>query len=120
MHVYSLRQIKKGSLKATLIDDLNDFGRVSFENVPFETAGGKQKKEIALINEQQATLLLTYFRNNEVVKEFGAKPEDIIRGAGNGVGVAPIVAAAANPATIKAVAMKLVSIRAPPSLERNV
>lgn len=51
-------------------NDLNDFGRVTFEMRPFETAGGTQKREVAILNEQQSTLLLTYMRNNEVVKGF--------------------------------------------------
>lgn len=50
--------------------DFNDFGRVTFETQPFETAGGIQKREVAILNEQQATLLLTYMRNNEIVKGF--------------------------------------------------
>ena len=50
--------------------DFNDFGRVTFETQPFETAGGTQKREVAILNEQQATLLLTYMRNNEIVKGF--------------------------------------------------
>ncbi|MEI9550354.1 Rha family transcriptional regulator, partial [Enterobacter kobei] len=37
---------------------------------PFQTDGGMQKQEIALLNEQQTTLLITYMRNNEVVREF--------------------------------------------------
>lgn len=53
------------------VDDFEgDFGRVRFEIRPFETAGGTQKREVAILNEQQATLLLTYMRNNEVVKGF--------------------------------------------------
>lgn len=50
--------------------DLEDFGRVPFQMRPFETAGGTQSREIALLNEQQATLLMTYMRNNPVVREF--------------------------------------------------
>lgn len=50
--------------------DFNDFGRVTFETQPFGTAGGTQKREVAILNEQQATLLLTYMRNNEIVKGF--------------------------------------------------
>lgn len=50
--------------------DFNDFGRVTFETRPFETAGGIQNREVAILNEQQATLLLTYMRNNEIVKKF--------------------------------------------------
>lgn len=50
--------------------DLEEFGRVPFQMRPFETAGGTQNREIALLNEQQATLLMTYMRNNQVVREF--------------------------------------------------
>lgn len=50
--------------------DLSDFGRVTFETRPFETAGGAQQRELALLNEQQATLLMTYMRNSSVVRDF--------------------------------------------------
>lgn len=52
------------------LTDLDEFGRVGFEIAPFDTAGGTQRREIAWLNEQHATLLLTYMRNNEVVKDF--------------------------------------------------
>ncbi len=52
------------------IIDFEAFGRVSFENGPFATAGGIQRKSYALLNEQQATLLITYMRNNDVVRAF--------------------------------------------------
>lgn len=52
------------------IIDFEAFGRVSFENGPFMTAGGMQQKSYALLNEQQATLLITYMRNNDVVRAF--------------------------------------------------
>ena len=52
------------------VSDLNDFGGVAFENAPFETAGGTQSREVAILNEQQSTLLLTYMRNNDVVRKF--------------------------------------------------
>ena len=52
------------------IEDLEDFGRVGFEIAPFETAGGTQNREIATLNEQQATLLMTYMRNNDIVRAF--------------------------------------------------
>lgn len=55
------------------IDDVEEFGRVAFQIAPFETSGGVQNREIALLNEQQATLLLTYLRNNEVVRAFKIK-----------------------------------------------
>ncbi|RRJ96791.1 phage regulatory protein/antirepressor Ant [Opitutaceae bacterium TAV4] len=50
--------------------DIEEFGRVAFETRPFETAGGTQNREVALLNEQQATLLLTYMRNSDVVRSF--------------------------------------------------
>ncbi|MFP3447599.1 Rha family transcriptional regulator [Pseudomonas sp. SIMBA_067] len=50
--------------------DFGEFGGVRFQIEPFETAGGMQSREIALMNEQQATLLLTYMRNTAIVREF--------------------------------------------------
>ena len=50
--------------------DLEEFGGVAFETRPFETNGGVQEREIALLNEQQATLLLTYMQNTAIVREF--------------------------------------------------
>lgn len=50
--------------------DLEEFGGVGFEIQPFETAGGTQNREVAILNEQQATLLLTCMRNNDVVRVF--------------------------------------------------
>jgi phage antirepressor YoqD-like protein len=50
--------------------DFSEFGGVRFQIEPLETAGGMQSREIALMNEQQATLLLTYMRNTPVVREF--------------------------------------------------
>lgn len=50
--------------------DLSEFGRVAFETRTFETAGGMQSREVAILNEQHATLLLTYMRNSEIVRRF--------------------------------------------------
>lgn len=50
--------------------DFEEFGRVGFEIAPFDTAGGIQRREVAILNEDHATLLLTYMRNNDVVKDF--------------------------------------------------
>lgn len=50
--------------------DLEEFGGVGFEIRTFDTKGGKQKQRVALLNEQQTTLLITYMRNNEVVRAF--------------------------------------------------
>lgn len=52
------------------IGDFEEFGRVAFETQPFDTAGGVQSQTVAILNEEHATLLLTYMRNNEVVKDF--------------------------------------------------
>ena len=41
--------------------DFEEFGRVGFEIQPFQTAGGVQRREFAILNEEQATLLLTYW-----------------------------------------------------------
>lgn len=49
---------------------LSIFGRVAFETRPFETAGGVQEREIALLNEGQSTLLITFMRNTERVIDF--------------------------------------------------
>jgi len=50
--------------------DLEEFGRVGFEIQPFETAGGTQQREVSILNEQQATLLITYMRNSDIVRSF--------------------------------------------------
>ena len=50
--------------------DFEEFGGVGFEIAPFDTAGGVQKREVAILNEEHATLLLTYMRNNDVVRDF--------------------------------------------------
>ncbi|AGN83354.1 Rha family transcriptional regulator [Pseudomonas putida] len=53
--------------------DFEEFGRVRFEIEPFETPGGVQSREIALLDEPQATLLLTFMRNTEIVRTFKKK-----------------------------------------------
>ncbi|WP_429497080.1 Rha family transcriptional regulator [Robbsia andropogonis] len=57
-------------LVRTYLHDLEEFGGVAFETRPFETPGGMQNQEVAVLNEQQSTLLLTYMRNSEVVRAF--------------------------------------------------
>lgn len=52
------------------LDDLKTFGNVLFETESFKTAGGTQKREIAILNEPQTTLLLTFFKNTEIVRKF--------------------------------------------------
>lgn len=46
--------------------DLGEFGTLAFE---MRKSGGRPT-EVAILNEQQATLLMTYMRNNAIVKEF--------------------------------------------------
>ncbi|EMX9222904.1 Rha family transcriptional regulator [Citrobacter koseri] len=53
--------------------DLEEFGRVGFEIRTIQTDGGPQKRRVALLNEQQTTLLITYMRNNDVVRKFKKK-----------------------------------------------
>lgn len=55
------------------ISDFEEFGRVTFEMAPFETAGGTQRREIAFLNQEQATLAMTYMRNSEIVRAFKKK-----------------------------------------------
>ena len=51
--------------------DLNEFGSSSFKTKLITAGkGAKREKEIALLNEQQATLLITYMRNSEKVRRF--------------------------------------------------
>lgn len=50
--------------------DVEEFGRVTFEMRPFETAGGKQERELAILNERQSTLIMTYMKNGPVAREF--------------------------------------------------
>lgn len=52
------------------LNDLEEFGRVEFEMRPFETTGGMQQQEYAILNEHHATLLVTFMRNIGVVMEF--------------------------------------------------
>ena len=47
--------------------DFAEFGKVRFEMEPLESG---QKEKVYILNEEQATLLMTYLRNNEVVRKF--------------------------------------------------
>lgn len=49
------------------LDDFDSFGKVTFE-MRLNDRGSPT--EYALLNEQQATLLLTYMRNSEVIRKF--------------------------------------------------
>lgn len=48
------------------IEDLQEFGTSAFET---RKSGGRYT-EVALLNEQQATLLITYLKNTEIVRKF--------------------------------------------------
>lgn len=63
-HKNVLELIKKN------VEDFEDFGRVAFETQPFETAGGTQSRTVAVLNREQAMLLMTYMRNTEIVRGF--------------------------------------------------
>ena len=55
------------------IDDFEEFGPLAFEmrkGRPLQHGGFAKATEFALLNEQQASLLMTYMRNNEVVRGF--------------------------------------------------
>lgn len=51
--------------------DLNEFGSSSFKTKMVNIGSGAQRdKEIAILNEQQATLLISYMRNSDKVRKF--------------------------------------------------
>ncbi len=50
--------------------DFEEFGRVGFEIQPLQTNGGVQDHKIFRLNEEQATLLMTYLKNTEQVRAF--------------------------------------------------
>ena len=54
----------------TNLADFEEFGGVAFEMQPFDTAGGTQHRRVAILTEEHATLLLTYMRNNAIVRDF--------------------------------------------------
>lgn len=45
----------------------SDYGKLSFEMRPLPSG---QTEKVYLLNEQQSTLLMTYLRNNDIVREF--------------------------------------------------
>ena len=54
----------------TYLSDFEEFGGVAFETRPFDTAGGTQRREVAILNEEHAALLFTYLRNTPIVRDF--------------------------------------------------
>lgn len=51
-------------------NDLCDFGRVRFQIDTLQTRGGLQETKTYLLNEEQATLLITYMKNTLPVRRF--------------------------------------------------
>jgi phage regulator Rha-like protein len=52
------------------VEQLSELGGVGFEIQPFDTNGGQQWRDVYFLNEQQATLLITFMRNTEIVIRF--------------------------------------------------
>ena len=50
--------------------EFEQLGGVRFEIQPFGTVGGTQEREVAILNEDQATFLVTLFRNTPTVLAF--------------------------------------------------
>lgn len=49
------------------LTDFEDFGKVRFEMEPLASG---QKEKVYILNQQQATLLMTYLRNSEITRKF--------------------------------------------------
>ena len=56
---------------------------VGFEIQPFQTAGGLQHRDVALLDERQATLLMTMLRNSDTVLDFKERLVDAFLDARN-------------------------------------
>jgi phage regulator Rha-like protein len=71
-----LLQIQHKNVLALIKDyrtDFENFGRVAFQTRPLETNGGTQNQRIALLNEDQTYLLLTFSRNTTYVRNLKVK-----------------------------------------------
>ena len=51
-------------------NDFKEFGQVRFEMRPIKYARGTNEEKIYWLNEEQATLLMTYLRNSEITRKF--------------------------------------------------
>lgn len=51
-------------------EDFREFGKVRFVDLKSKNPQGGRPEKVYYLNEEQATLLMTYLRNNEVVREF--------------------------------------------------
>ena len=66
--IKSVQNLITGNIK-----ELEEFGRVHFKNETLKTNGGMQETKTYYLNEQQATLLLTFMKNSRIVKQFKIK-----------------------------------------------
>ena len=57
-------------LITTHIDDVSEFGRVTFQMLPFETNGSIQKIKICRLNREQATFVISLMKNTKAVVAF--------------------------------------------------
>jgi len=74
MRIANGTQVQHKNLRELIEDNLPDFeefGRVRFETAkPPEGTNGGRPVKYAILNEEHATLLLTYMRNNDIVRDF--------------------------------------------------
>lgn len=82
-------EVKRGTVQKLIQRherDFKEFGRVGFEIQALQTRGGQQMVKVYHLNEQQATLLLTFLRNTptviafkkELVRQFYAMREELM------------------------------------------
>lgn len=64
------KQININKLINENIQDFEEFGKVELIIAKVQTKGGRQNQKTFFLNEQQATLLMTYLRNSEIVRKF--------------------------------------------------
>lgn len=74
MRIANGTQVQHKNLRELIEDNLSDFeefGRVRFETAkPPEGTNGGRPVKYAILNEEHATLLLTYMRNSDIVRDF--------------------------------------------------
>lgn len=64
---FNTKTTQRGTFIQKYEGDFEDFGKVRFKMEPLESG---QKEKIYLLNEEQATLLMTYLRNSDIVRKF--------------------------------------------------
>lgn len=57
-------------LTTSHLDDISEFGRVTFQMVPLQTNGGIQKVKMCRLNKEQATFLISLMKNTKPVVAF--------------------------------------------------